>query len=76
MAHPEIRRGFRPDVWPVGLASAVLHHAPDFGPSNERDTVGLAADTAANPLLYIAPYSFVADDPLTYLGLTRISPTR
>jgi ABC-type transporter lipoprotein component MlaA/pimeloyl-ACP methyl ester carboxylesterase len=41
---------------------------PFFGPSNERDTVGLAADTAANPLLYIAPYSFVADNPLTYLG--------
>jgi len=41
---------------------------PIFGPSNERDTVGLAADTAANPLLYIAPYDFVADDPLTYLG--------
>jgi ABC-type transporter lipoprotein component MlaA len=31
-------------------------------------TVGLAADTAANPLLYIAPYDFVANDPLTYLG--------
>lgn len=41
---------------------------PVFGPSNERDTLGLAADTAANPLLYIAPYDFVADDPLTYLG--------
>jgi ABC-type transporter lipoprotein component MlaA/pimeloyl-ACP methyl ester carboxylesterase len=41
---------------------------PIYGPSNERDTVGLAADTAANPLLYIAPYRFVADDPLTYLG--------
>jgi ABC-type transporter lipoprotein component MlaA/pimeloyl-ACP methyl ester carboxylesterase len=41
---------------------------PIFGPSNERDTIGLAADTAANPLLYIAPYDFVADDPLTYLG--------
>ncbi len=41
---------------------------PFFGPSNERDTVGLAADTAANPLLYIAPYGFVADNPLTYLG--------
>jgi ABC-type transporter lipoprotein component MlaA len=41
---------------------------PLFGPSNERDTVGLVADTAANPLLYIAPYDFVADDPLTYLG--------
>ncbi len=41
---------------------------PVFGPSNERDTLGLAADTAANPLLYIAPYKFVANDPLTYLG--------
>ena len=41
---------------------------PFFGPSNERDTLGLAADTAANPLLYISPYKFVADDPLTYLG--------
>jgi ABC-type transporter lipoprotein component MlaA/pimeloyl-ACP methyl ester carboxylesterase len=41
---------------------------PIFGPSNERDTVGLAADTAANPLLYIAPYDFVANNPLTYLG--------
>jgi ABC-type transporter lipoprotein component MlaA/pimeloyl-ACP methyl ester carboxylesterase len=41
---------------------------PIFGPSNDRDTVGLAADTAANPLIYIAPYKFVAADPLTYLG--------
>lgn len=41
---------------------------PIFGPSNERDTVGLAADTAVNPLLYISPYDFTADDPLTYLG--------
>ena len=41
---------------------------PLFGPSNERDTLGLAADTAANPLLYIAPYKFVASNPLTYLG--------
>jgi len=41
---------------------------PIYGPSNERDTVGLAADTAANPLLYIAPCKFVANDPLTYLG--------
>ena len=41
---------------------------PFFGPSNERDTVGLAADTAANPLLYISPYKLVGSDPLTYLG--------
>ena len=39
---------------------------PIFGPSNERDTLGLAADTAANPLTYITPYPFAADDPLTY----------
>ena len=41
---------------------------PFYGPSNERDTVGLGADTASNPLLYISPYDFVADDPLTWLG--------
>src|SRR5208282_847360 len=41
---------------------------PVYGPSNERDTLGLAADTAANPLLYISPYKFNANNPLTYLG--------
>ena len=41
---------------------------PFFGPSNERDTLGLGADTAANPLIYISPYEFVANNPLTYLG--------
>lgn len=41
---------------------------PIYGPSNDRDTVGLAADTAANPLLYIAPYKFDVNKPLTYLG--------
>jgi ABC-type transporter lipoprotein component MlaA len=41
---------------------------PVLGPSTERDTVGLAADTAANPLLYISPYQFSLNDPLTYLG--------
>ncbi len=41
---------------------------PIFGPSNERDTVGLAADTAANPLIYVSPYHIVANNPLTYLG--------
>jgi ABC-type transporter lipoprotein component MlaA/pimeloyl-ACP methyl ester carboxylesterase len=41
---------------------------PFFGPSNDRDAVGLGADTAANPLIYIAPYRIVATDPLTYLG--------
>ncbi len=41
---------------------------PFIGPSNERDTLGLAADTAANPLLYISPYDLDAGNPLTYLG--------
>ncbi len=41
---------------------------PILGPSNERDTLGFAADTAANPLLYIAPYEIVASNPLTWLG--------
>ncbi len=41
---------------------------PILGPSNERDLVGFAADTAANPLLYFAPYKFDANNPLTYLG--------
>ena len=35
---------------------------PIFGPSNERDTLGLAADTAANPLTYIAPYPISTPD--------------
>jgi ABC-type transporter lipoprotein component MlaA/pimeloyl-ACP methyl ester carboxylesterase len=41
---------------------------PFFGQSNDRDAVGLGADSACNPLLYISPYEFVLDDPLTYLG--------
>jgi phospholipid-binding lipoprotein MlaA len=41
---------------------------PILGPSNDRDLVGFAADTAANPLLYIAPYEFEANNPLTWLG--------
>ena len=41
---------------------------PIFGPSNERDTVGLAADTAANPLTYIAPYPATTPEALTYVS--------
>lgn len=41
---------------------------PLFGPSNDRDLLGLAADTASNPLIYIAPYELVASNPFTYLG--------
>jgi ABC-type transporter lipoprotein component MlaA/pimeloyl-ACP methyl ester carboxylesterase len=41
---------------------------PIFGPSNERDTLGLAADTAANPLTYIAPYPTTTPGLLTYIS--------
>jgi ABC-type transporter lipoprotein component MlaA len=41
---------------------------PVFGPSNERDALGLAADTAANPLLYFSPYSLELENPLTYIS--------
>jgi hypothetical protein len=51
-----------------GWQPACFIMLPIFGPSNERDTLGLATDTAANPLIYISPYEVVADDPLTYLG--------
>ena len=51
--------GWRPDFFLM---------LPVYGPSNDRDIVGLAADTAANPLIYVAPYKFVASDPLTWLG--------
>jgi ABC-type transporter lipoprotein component MlaA/pimeloyl-ACP methyl ester carboxylesterase len=51
-----------------GWKPACFLMLPFFGPSNERDTLGLAADTAANPLIYISPYKFVVNNPLTYLG--------
>jgi ABC-type transporter lipoprotein component MlaA/pimeloyl-ACP methyl ester carboxylesterase len=41
---------------------------PIYGPSNERDTVGLAADTAADPLTYIAPYPARTPKALTYVS--------
>jgi ABC-type transporter lipoprotein component MlaA len=41
---------------------------PIFGPSNERDTLGLAADTAANPLTYVAPYPTRTPELLTYVS--------
>ncbi len=41
---------------------------PLFGPSNERDTVGLAADNAANPLSYVTPYSVTSENPLTFIS--------
>jgi ABC-type transporter lipoprotein component MlaA len=41
---------------------------PVFGPSNDRDALGLAADYAANPLLYFSPYTLRAQNPLTYEG--------
>ena len=41
---------------------------PIFGPSNERDFLGFAADTAANPLIYTAAYAIRANHPVTDLG--------
>lgn len=41
---------------------------PLFGPSNERDSLGLAMDTMAHPLVYFAPYQFDSVNPLTYIG--------
>ncbi|HEX4646798.1 MAG TPA: VacJ family lipoprotein [Verrucomicrobiae bacterium] len=41
---------------------------PVYGPSNDRDTVGLVADTLSNPLEYITPYPVTASDPATYFG--------
>lgn len=41
---------------------------PIYGPSNDRDAIGLAADTAANPLTYLTPYPYETDNPLTYVS--------
>lgn len=41
---------------------------PLYGPSNDRDTVGFACDTAANPLTYISPYTFHLDRPYSYFS--------
>ncbi|MDB6022937.1 MAG: VacJ family lipoprotein, partial [Pedosphaera sp.] len=41
---------------------------PLYGPSNERDAVGLAADTAANPLTYAIPNPFDSSDALSYVS--------
>jgi len=41
---------------------------PIFGPSNDRDLLGLAADTAANPLTYLSPYSSISGEPWTYIS--------
>src|SRR4051812_21770108 len=41
---------------------------PIYGPSNERDTLGLLTDTMANPMTYISPYSFTPTDPRTYVS--------
>lgn len=41
---------------------------PILGPSSERDTVGIAADSASNPFNYITPYAFDWNDPATYLS--------
>lgn len=42
--------GWRPDFYLM---------LPFFGPSNDRDAVGLAAQAAANPVTYFTPYAYV-----------------
>ena len=42
---------------------------PIFGPSNDRDTLGLGCDTAANPITWFPPYSY-ATYGITYNNLT------
>ena len=59
---------FRPDLCRLGLEAELFHHAADIRPQRRSDTVGLAADEAANPLLYILPYTLNAENPL---GLRR-----
>lgn len=59
--------GWRPSVYLM---------LPVTGPSNERDALGLAVDTAANPLAYWSPYpaseskSLSYQNPYTYVGYT------
>ena len=55
--------------WQAGIYLMV----PVIGPSNERDALGLAVDTAANPLAYWSPYpsssrSLTLENPYTYYG--------
>jgi ABC-type transporter lipoprotein component MlaA/pimeloyl-ACP methyl ester carboxylesterase len=42
---------------------------PILGPSNDRDAVGAAADSAVNPLTYFSPYSYITYG-ITYNDLT------
>ena len=49
---------------------------PFLGPSNDRDTVGWAADTAANPLLYISSTNSTRMIRSLTSAPTLISPTR
>lgn len=51
-----------------GWEPACFLMLPFFGPSSERDLLGLVGDTAANPLAYFSPYPFDPSRPLTYLS--------
>jgi ABC-type transporter lipoprotein component MlaA/pimeloyl-ACP methyl ester carboxylesterase len=52
-----------------GWKPGVYLMLPVFGPSNERDAVGLAADSASSPLTYFSPYSYTTYG-ITYNILT------
>ena len=47
---------FRKWGWQPGIYLML----PIFGPSDERDAVGLAGDAAANPMFYFFPYEFIS----------------
>lgn len=51
--------------WRPGLYLMI----PILGPSNERDALGSAADSAVNPLTYFSPYSYIPWG-ITYNNLT------
>lgn len=51
-----------------GWKPKVFLMLPVYGPSNERDTTGLACDAFANPLNYFSPYPTIGDNPWTYLS--------
>lgn len=56
------RWGWKPNVFLM---------LPLLGPSNDRDGVGLAADTAANPLTWVdPPYTYISAG-ISYNGLTE-----
>ncbi len=67
---PASEADFGQTFWLWGWKQPALYlMLPILGPSNERDSVGAAADSAVNPLSYFAPYSYIPMG-ITYNDLT------